>query len=215
VTPVGAALRRAVSDHLRRHAGVYVFLIILFSMGVAFGALAVGALDATQRLELSQYLDFFLQTLEDPGVDAPPGAVFRQALASNWRTAGFIVLLGLTVVGVPLVPAIVFLRGFIVGFSVGFLLASRGWQGMAISLLAVLPQNLVIVPAIVGLSGAALVFAGGVVRRPGPHGSSFAVRVGRYLAAAALGFAALTAASLIEGYVAPLFLRLVAGMPAV
>src|SRR5690606_27084904 len=105
--------------------------------------------------------------------------------------------------------AVVFLRGFIVGFSVGFLLASRGWQGMAISLLAVLPQNLVIVPAIVGLSGAALVFAGAVVRRSGSHGASFVVRLARYLLAAALAFAALAAASLIEGYVAPLFLRLV------
>lgn len=213
MTALGTGLRRAVLDHVRRHAGVYVFLTILFGMGVAFGALAVGALDATQRLELSQYLDFFLQTLDDPGSATPAGAVFRQALSSNWRTAGFIVLLGLTVVGVPLVPAIVFLRGFIVGFSVGFLLASRGWQGMAISLLAVVPQNLLIVPAVVGLSAAALVFAGGFLRRGSQRGPALVVRVAQYLTAAAVAFATLAAASLIEGYVAPLFLRLVAGMP--
>jgi len=204
-----------VLEHLRRHAGVYVFLIMLFGMGVAFGALAVGALDATQRLELSQYLDFFLQAVDDPGVDAPAGAVFRQALASNWRTAGLILLLGVTVVGVPLVPAIVFLRGFIIGFSVGFLLASRGWQGVAISLLAVVPQNLLIVPAVVGLSAAALIFAAGVVRRGSQRGPSLVVRLAQYLTAAAVALAALAAASLIGGYVSPLFLRWGRGIPVV
>lgn len=188
---------------------MYVFLIVLFGMGVAFGALAVSALDVTQRLELGQYLDLFLYSLNDPEAKASPTEVFREALMSNLRTAGFVFLLGLTVIGAPLVPAVIFLRGFIIGFSVGFLLASHGWHGMLISLLALLPQNLLIVPGILVMAAGSLAFAGSVFRRP-----RGAPSLGKSLLLFGLTTVATTliliAASLIEGYVAPLFLRLLA-----
>ncbi|HEY8449822.1 MAG TPA: stage II sporulation protein M, partial [Bacillota bacterium] len=202
--------RRSALEHVRRYAGVYFFLTVLFAMGVAFGALAVGALDATQRLELGHYLEFFLQTLEQPGEAVPAQSIVRQALLSNWRTAGLIFLLGLTVVGVPLIPAIVFLRGFIVGFAVGFLVSSDGWRGLLISLLAILPQNVLIVPALIVLSAAAVTFSARLVR-PGPGRPSLWRFVISYLTTAAACFIALAVASVLEGYVAPLFLRLVAG----
>lgn len=202
-------VRRAAFEHVRTHAGLYFFLIVLFGMGVAFGALTVGALDATQRLELSQYLDFFLASLEDGRSPVASEAVFRQALSSNWRTAGFIFLLGLTLVGAPLVPVIVFLRGFIVGFAVGFMLAHRGWAGMLVSLLAIVPQNLLAVPALVVLAAAALAFSGRLLRRSSPGPPAWRA-LGAYAGTAAVAFALLAGASAIEGYVAPLFLRLFA-----
>lgn len=203
-------LRKSLVSHLRRHAGVYFFLIVLFGMGVSSGALAVGALDGSQRLELSHYLDFFFHSLQDPGETWTSSPVVRQALSGNLRTAGLIFLLGLTVIGVPLVAAIVFLRGFIIGFAVGFLLVSRGMTGLTIGVLAILPQNILIIPALIILSAAALNFSTGIVRkRPldkGPMWKTFT----SYSLVALGCFALLILASFVEGYIAPFFLRLVA-----
>lgn len=200
-------IRRAIIDHLRRNAGVYFFLTVLFGMGVAFGSLAVGALDGTQRLELTHYLDFFFHVLQDPPENWSPTAVVKQALSGNLRTAALIFLLGLSIVGVPLVPAIIFLRGFIVGFAVGFLMVSRGTGGVLISLLAILPQNILIVPALIVLSAAALGFAARVVNRRRSLSRPLWQIVAVYSCTAAACLILLVVASLVEGYVAPFFLR--------
>ena len=203
-------LRRTALEHVRRYAGVYFFLVVLFAVGVAFGALAVGALDATQRLELTHYLDFFLSSLDDPEERIPSVEVARHALSNNWRTAALIFLLGLTVIGVPLVPAVVFLRGFIAGFSVGFLVATRGVDGLLISVFAILPQNVLIIPALLVLSAAALTFSAHLVR-PNRQAIPIWTTAVSYLLTGAATFALLGIASLVEGYVSPLFLRLLAG----
>lgn len=198
-----------ISLHLRQHAGIYFFLFVLFGVGVAFGALAVGALEDNQKLELVHYLRHFLGAVRGEG-EGPPAArqVFSLAFGSNLRTVGLIFLLGLSVIGVPLVPVVVFLRGFILGFTVGFLMSQLGWPGFGMVLLAVLPQNLILVPALLILAAAALAFGGAIVMRhrggrPWPAALQLMV-----LAAGALVAAA--GASLMEGYIAPLFLRLLA-----
>lgn len=198
-----------ISLHLREHAGIYFFLFVLFGVGVAFGALAVGALEDNQRLELVHYLKHFLGAVRGEGEGAPAARhVFSLAFGSNLRTTGLIFLLGLSIAGVPLVPVVIFLRGFILGFTVGFLLSQLGWPGFGMVFLAVLPQNLILVPFLLILAASALAFGGAVVLRhrggkPWPAALQLIV-----LAVAAL--AAASAASLIEGYVAPLFLRILA-----
>lgn len=199
---------RLFAHHVRDHTGLYVFLVVLFSVGVAFGALATGALDESQRLELVQYLEFFLEVV-DTGSEGPPaGEVFQAALSSNLRTTALVFLLGLTVVGAPLVPVVVFLRGFIVGFAVGFLVSHLGWSGMLMALLAILPQNLLLIPALLVLSAYALLFAATVIRR---RGTTAPWRAGvAFTVITAVTVVTAAAASLVEGYVAPLFLRLIA-----
>lgn len=204
-------LKRALQAHARRYAGVYLFLFVLFVTGIAFGALAVGALDATQRLELSQYLDFFMQAVSEPQAGSGPLLVARDAFLSHWRTAGFMFLIGLTVIGAPLLPAIVFLRGFIVGFSIGFLLASRGWAGLLLSVIAVLPQNVLIVPATIVLAAAGMAFATRVIRR-GQEAWSLWQALIVYVFWSALCAALFSAAAIVEGVLSPFLLRVLAGI---
>lgn len=203
------ALRRQVIDHLSRRAGTYFLAALVFAVGVALGAMATGALDDTQRLELVHYVDFFLQGLRQRAVDVDPHDLFRRAVVANLRTAALIYALGLTVVGAPLCLLVLLARGFVSGFAVAFLVGHKGWTGLVLTLLAILPQHVIAVPALVVLAVAALGFAGQVVRRRRLPGSPW-----RHLAAytlTAVGCAlALLAASLVEGYLAPAWLTLLA-----
>lgn len=196
-------------QQISKHPGLYVFLIVLFAAGAAFGALATGSLDADQRVELVQYLEFFLAAF-DGGQEAPPPAqIFHAAFFGYLRTIGFMLVLGLTVVAAWAVPIIVFLRGFILGFAVGFLVSHFSWTGLLITVFAVLPQNVLAIPAVVLMAGGAAAFAFTVFRQ-GRRDAAVIRQAGSRLALITLlALLAVTVASLMEGYLAPALLRLI------
>lgn len=198
--------------YLRESLPYYFFVGLLFVFGVAFGALAVNALSARQKVELLDYLQVFLRGLGEKLSDIKSGVVLRQSVASNLKTVGLLWLLGATVIGAPLTVVVVFIRGFVIGFSVGFLFSEMGAKGLALSLLAIFPQNLVAVPVLVAAGVSSLAFSVLLVRQ----------RVGRFRVNLAEEFLAYTftclvlgalliGASLIEAYVTPVFMGLIAG----
>lgn len=205
------AIRRQLSDHLRHRAGLYFAAALAFVVGVTLGALAVGALDDTQRLELAHYVQFFLQSLGDPALQPDPAEVARRSLASQLRTGAFMYALGLSVVGAPLCLLVLLLRGFVSGFAVAFLVGYKGWVGVLMAVLAVLPQHLLAVPALAVLAVSALSFAGRIAaRRKAPDPSWRALAAYSLTALACL--LALAAAGLVEAYVSPAWLRVLASL---
>ena len=45
--------------HIREHSSIYLFVIVLFLMGVIFGAVVVNSLSFTQKEDLYYYLSQF------------------------------------------------------------------------------------------------------------------------------------------------------------
>ncbi len=110
--------RVRLRQHLEEHFASYFFVLILFAVGVIFGAIAVKALTFSQKQELLSFLQQFFSS----GIAVPSGpAVFVQTLTANFQLAALLWLLGVIVFGLPLVIIIVFFQGFVLGFSVGFL----------------------------------------------------------------------------------------------
>ncbi|MCL6580657.1 MAG: stage II sporulation protein M [Firmicutes bacterium] len=205
-------LRGGLRGYFRDTFPYYFCLSLLFVLGVAFGAIAVNALSGQQKAELVDYVQVFLRGLGQKLGEIDGGVLLRQSALNNLKTAGLVWVLGATVVGAPLVILILFVRGFVIGFSVGFLFGEMGAKGLALALLAIFPPNVLAVPAILAIGVSSLGFAVLVVRR----------RVGRFRVNLAEEFLAYTftclvltagllAASVIEAYVAPVFLGLLAG----
>ncbi len=130
---------------------------------------------------------------------AGDGAVFAPALGGWLRAAGPVWLLGMWPgAGVALVLVALGLHGFALGMALGVAGAAGGWTGLWTGLLAILPGNLLALPALWWLSGRALHLAS--TRGEGPVPPAY---VGVGLAV----LAAVTASSLAESLLAPLLLR--------
>ena len=110
--------------------------------------------------ELRQYLDSFLNNVGALAQNGqfPALKAWRGILEWQLYSLGILWLLGLTVVGAPLVILLVGARGFILGFTVGFLVQEKAGQGLLLALVAVLPQNLFYVPGLLGAGTLALYF---------------------------------------------------------
>ncbi|MNT62917.1 Stage II sporulation protein M [compost metagenome] len=116
-------------------------------------------------------------------------------------------VLGITVVGVPGVLAINFLKGSLVGFSVGLLINQYAWKGVLFSLVTIAPQNVIIVPAMIMLSAAALSFSIYVIKdRLLQQKGELRQQLVSFTSTAALIFLVFTGAALFEAFVSPLLI---------
>lgn len=157
-------LRLRLSHYLSDRWPNAALMLVLFTVGTVAGALALGALGATDRQSLVQWFLPYMQVLKGPGLPVPSQAALREALGAAATTLGIAWLLSATVVGTLALPVLIFLRGFVGGFVVAFLSNSWGLHGVLFALAAVLPQNLLAVPALLLLGGGGLHFGRKVLR---------------------------------------------------
>lgn len=140
-------LRQRLKQHIRNNRWQYLVISLVFLIGLVMGSQKVDGLDGGVRDHLVQMIDNYLQEGRDAPVYGP--GIFMAALATQAKTIVAIWFLGLTVIGVPLILAVVFLRGYALGFTIGFLAQQKGGAGIVMSILTILPQNLVYIPLLV------------------------------------------------------------------
>lgn len=195
--------KRRAADSLM----LYVFVGVLFAVGVVFGALAVHALTLEQQQNLSGDLDRFVRMME-AGMFPDEAETFWSRLVFYSKWIVLIGLLGMTVVGLPLVLALDFLKGALVGFAIGTVVSEHGWKGIVFTLASVVPPNLIVVPAVMIASVAAVTFALHVIRyRLLQSKGRLMPAFGSLCFMLALMLLAVTAASLLEAYVSPALMR--------
>lgn len=184
--------------------GTYLGALLFVILGVALGLTAVGALSPLQKADLLKYLGGFLGSVQGGAASGPP--VMRLALQENLQALAIAFLLGLSVVGLPVVAMLLLLRGFVVGFSTAFLAEELGAKGYVLVAVGVMPANLLVVPAMMVLAVGAFRFASGLFRTRLKSRSAVVEEGLRYGAVAAAMAAVVVAAAGIESYVSPMVL---------
>lgn len=188
----------------REQYHLFLFISILFVMGVVFGALMVNALTLEQKQDLSRYLGSFFHTvaLNGESVHEP---TLMETFGMHVKWIMLIWLLGVSVVGLPLVLVLDFLKGLLVGFTIGVLISQYSWKGMLFAALSVVPQNMAIIPIIIICSAAAVSFSAYLVKHrfmQKTNGSAMPLFVS-YTSIALSFIALLFLVALFETYVSP------------
>jgi stage II sporulation protein M len=194
---------------LHRYLPYLLISLATFALGVVFGLMAYGVLTPTELQGLRQAVNEWVARLRTAG---PEPGWFTPALTTNLKSLGLLYLLGLSVVGLPLVLAALFLRGFVIGFSLGVLWNDRTQPIMGWVLGSVALQNVLWVPALVVTGALALSFSWWLIRGRGTFGEpGLGAEFGQYTVGSALMAAVAVAATAWEVLGAPALLRWVAG----
>lgn len=204
--------RQNFNDYFRANIVAYFFMTLIFVIGVVVGALAVKTLPEDQKQELIGYLKIFFQGLAQSPASVDSPALFSTVMLSSVKTIGLIWLLGFTVVGIPFVLFIVFTRGFVIGFTVGFLVNEYILKGLVFALASVLPHNFFAVPALLVAGVAATSFSLMLVRRKQRAKINLLYESVGYTILCLLMLALMLVAAVIEVYISPVFMKLVAGL---
>ncbi|KAF0197388.1 MAG: stage II sporulation protein M [Bacillota bacterium] len=194
------------AEHIRQRWLAYAIACLVFVIGTVSGAVTVKAITFHQKQDLIGYINTYFETMMVGKLEA---ATWQSVVWMNFQTVVLMWLCGLIVFGVPVIIGLIFARGFVIGFSVGFLVDELGLKGFLFALASIIPHNLIVVPALVGLGALGICFSfsvifGGKHRVGLRKNTSPAVQ---YSANTVLFLLLMAAASLVEVFITPVFIK--------
>ncbi|GAE30966.1 stage II sporulation protein M [Halalkalibacter hemicellulosilyticus] len=207
-------LREMISMHLEENRTMYVFTTVLFLMGIVFGAIIVNSLSLTQKHDLYMYVNQFFGHVTE-GELAQSSTIFSQSYAHYAKYFGLMWILGLSIIGLPVILVLLFLKGVVVGFTVGFLVNQMGMTGFLISFVSIMPQNFILVPAFIIVGTASISFCLKMIRQQFMKRTNLPIfpQFMKYTLLILCVGAMLSFASAFEAYVSPVLMRLIISNP--
>ncbi|MGM9929849.1 MAG: stage II sporulation protein M [Bacillus sp. (in: firmicutes)] len=157
-------LSNAAYNHIREYSSLYVFIFVLFLMGVICGSIIVNSLSIAQKEDLLYYLTRFFGQVKTGNITSSH-QLFMESATHNLQYIGLIWILGISIIGFPLILILLFLKGTVVGFSVGFLVNTMEWEGFRIAIVSVLPQNIILIPLTIYITVLSLALTTNIIRR--------------------------------------------------
>ncbi|MGX6442645.1 stage II sporulation protein M [Neobacillus sp. K501] len=200
------------ASYLREHSSIFLFIVILFLMGVIFGAIVVNSMSITQKQDLFYYLSqFFGQILNEK--TAGSSDLFLQSFLHNSKFIGLIWILGISIIGLPVILIVLFIKGMVVGFTVGFLVSQMGWKGFLLAIVSILPQNLIIIPIFILMAAISVIFSLRMIKIQffKKYGQPILPLFKGYIFTFIAAVIFISAASGIEAYVSPWLMKTMMG----
>ena len=194
---------KQLGEHIRQYWVIYLTLSSVYLAGVVFGAIGVSALGVSETSQLGKFLDTLLKSQPktlDPNFLGQLARDMFIMMAGIW-------ILGLTIIGAPLIYLIVFTRGFILGFTVSFIIGVKGTLGLALILTTVLVPTLFAVPLLLLGAGLATI-SSFLLLRGKARGESLRREFLYYTAAAMFVSLGAVAVGIAQGYFSILGVRL-------
>lgn len=194
---------KKLGEHIRQYWIIYLTLSSVYLAGLVFGAVGVSALGTSQTSQLSKFLNTLLScqpTLLDPAFLGQLARDMFIIMAGIW-------VLGLTIIGAPLIYLIVFTRGFVLGFTVSFLVGLKGTLGVLLILTTILVPTLLAIPLLLLGAGLATIFSF-LLLRGKTRGESLRREFLYYTAAATFVSVGAVAVGVAQGYFSILGVRI-------
>ena len=99
---------------------LFVFLLVLMIIGITMGSILVTILNSSDKNLTIEYINDFANNVKDNKLDYV--FVLKNNLFSNLSYIILIWLLGISVIGLPIIVIMFFSKSFILGFSIGAVL---------------------------------------------------------------------------------------------
>lgn len=186
---------------------LYLFLLLIFIIGVVFGSIFITILDEPdKKTVLTQIVDFFNQ-LKNNKIDYL--GTLKNSITSNMLYILFIWLLGISIIGIPIIVVMVFLKGFMLGFSLASIIAQYKFVGVLGGLTYIFPHIIISIIAILIMSYFALKLSFNLFRAVIEKKMiNFSEIINRYSLVLVGTTIIMVIASLFEAFVSPFVVKL-------
>lgn len=135
----------------------YVFLIGLAIVGVIFGIIFSFLISNADKLLVESSISNFFTAISNNELHYVEG--FFNSLLSGIIYIVVIWVLGISIIGIPVIVFLLFIRGFIVGFSIGSLISIYKLKGILGAFLYIFPHHILNLIIYILISYFAIVFS--------------------------------------------------------
>jgi stage II sporulation protein M len=139
-------IKRSISIDIADNRLQYLLLVFFIVVGITSGTFTVSHMQPGEKTALTGYMDTLLTAIKTQSVDYL--SVLLHAFLQNTLMFGAITLFSLLMVGIPVIPVILIIKGFCVGFAVGVFSLNFGFAGVAAIIFCVFIPNIVLIPCI-------------------------------------------------------------------
>lgn len=150
--------KKLIMDHVKKYATIYLFMLVLFLTGVIFGAVIVNSMSFVQKQDLFFYLEQFFEKIAG-SKEVDNSEILKNSFFYHAKYLLLLFILGLSVIGLPIIWILLFLKGLVVGFSVGFIVNRLEFEGLILASLSIAPQNFVVIPIYLIAGSLSMIFS--------------------------------------------------------
>ena len=139
-------------SHIERNKREYFIVIVLFFIGFLLGILFINHVNETQKEQISSYINQFVENIKQGNI-INKGALLKQSIGENILLVVILWFAGMSVIGMPIVYAIIAFRGFCFSYTIAAMIASLGTQkGIILAFSAIFLQSILFIPIILSLA---------------------------------------------------------------
>lgn len=148
---------KKVKDKVKLDKNLLLFFIILLVIGIITGSIFVIMLNKTDQTLIQEYLNGFLDNIQNHKMDY--WLAFKNNLWNILLFISIVWLLGISVIGLPVIVIMFFTKAFILGFSIGSIIFTYKLKGILFALVYVFPGQVILLIACLILAMYAVSFS--------------------------------------------------------
>jgi stage II sporulation protein M len=148
-------IKYVIYEYVYNNIKEYILVSILFVIGIFIGVMVLNNCNDGQTEEISAYITDFISNFKDAEINKTE--LIISSIKNNIILAAIIWLAGTTVIGVPVVLAVILFRGGCLGYTISAISYTLGTgKGILFSIISLLAQNLLFIPALLSLGVSSL-----------------------------------------------------------
>ena len=132
-----------VNDKLKEQKKIYIFIIIVMTLGLLSGIVYAIILNQNDHTLVKESLNSFFISIKDNNIDYKSAII--NSLIGNITFTTFIFLLGISIIGIPIIVLCLFFKTFILGFSLSSIIYTYHLNGILKAITYTLPHQLIII----------------------------------------------------------------------
>ena len=185
----------------------YIFLLGLVIVGIIFGIVFSLIISKSDKVVVDNNVIDFFSNIKNNNINY--SGALKESLLSNILYLSITWLLGMSIIGLPIVIFILFMRGFILGFSIGSIIRIYKFKGTLAAFLYIFPHNIIMIIISILLSFYAINFSLKLFRFLFFHNNiNFKSVMGKYFKTMIFCLIGYVICSLIEVFISPYILNI-------
>ena len=198
---------KIIKEHIRHNIKEYSLVLLIYIIGIFIGVFFVNNMSNIQKEEITIYINDYINNLKSiEKLDIVK--LLKNSIVQNTIIAALIWFFGTTVIGIPAVLGIIGYRGFSLGYTISSIVTTLGMpQGLIFSIILLFFQNLLFIPAILGLGVSGMKLYKSIIKDK--RRENIKLEIVRHIIFSLVMFGVLIISSIIEILVSTNILKLI------
>lgn len=200
-----------IKDIILPNKKINYFVFGIMILGIICGSIFFTVIGSNDKTETLNLITNFFENVNNSSIDS--GLAFKNSLITNGILVSGIFILGMSVIGLIINIFIVYIKGFIIGFSIASIIGKYGIKGILASFIYIFPHQIIniIVICIIGIYS--IMFSIFLIRLITSRKNLNNKNVfKRYFIIYIFSILGIIISSLLEAYILPAFLKLIIGL---